>query len=233
MPSTVRAVATHTAWSAGTAARPRTACFQAVAAIRPCRPAAAAVAAAAAPPPRCCRTSAGTTRRDFLAGMFKCSAAGASLLGSMDDLAAAPLSRSLSSAAVAEAHLPRAGSGLPRSGSGIEPMQHHSSVTRDMALELSSSSNVLPLPLKPLSPLAGGALRGGSSTIVPPEPRVLQVCAPRCVLKLLRTVPFAMGVHAQLCMQLAGHPQYQSHTWAVPLTQLPCPSCPAAAAVER
>ena len=110
--------------------------------------------------------------------MLKCSAAGASLLGSMDELATAPLSRSLSSAAVAEARLPRAGSSLPRTGSGVEPMQRHSSISRDVAQELSSSSNVLPLPLKPLSPLAGGALRGGSPIVAPPAPRVLQVCAP-------------------------------------------------------
>lgn len=97
----------------------------------------------------------------------------------MDELAAAPLPRSLSSAAVVRqgSGLPRAGSGLPRSGSGVEPMpmQRHSSATRDVAQELASSSNILSLPLKPLSPLAGGALRGGSPLALP-EPRVLQVC---------------------------------------------------------
>lgn len=112
--------------------------------------------------------------------MFKASAASVSLLGSVDELAAAPLSRSLSSA-VAGSSLPRSGSGLPRAPSGLprtssslEPMQRRSSVPRGVAQELASSSNILPLPLKPLSPLAGGALRG-ASPVTHPEPRVLQL----------------------------------------------------------
>lgn len=180
----------------GSPARPRSARASAAAAAvsRPRRPAAAAAATAAAASPRGSPSRrCGTSRRDFLKGMFKASAASVSLLGSVDELAAAPLSRSLSSA-VAGSSLPRSGSGLPRAPSGLprtnsslEPMQRRSSVPRGVAQELAGSSNILPLPLKPLSPLAGGALRG-ASPITHPEPRVLQVCLRACVCVFLLAV---------------------------------------------
>lgn len=168
MASTPLALASHTASTASRAVAARRQPAAAsqeprqVAALprRPRKPTCAAAAAAA--PAAASDRAALPSRRAFLNGALKVSVASVSLLGSIDDLAeAAPMHRSLSSAALAAdaVHSPRAAAA--------------GSMERRAAREF--DAGMLPLPLKPF----GSAMSGSS------DPASLeathQVCACSCM----------------------------------------------------
>lgn len=157
MASTPLALASHTASTASraVAARRQPAAAspapQKAAALprRPRKPtcAAAAAAAATAAPAAAADRAALPSRRAFLNGALKVSVASVSLLGSIDDLAeAAPMHRSLSSAALAAdaVHSPRAAAAGSLERSAAREFDH---------------IGMLPLPLKPF----GGAISGSSA----------------------------------------------------------------------
>lgn len=134
------------------------------------RPPACAAAAAAHRRP----SGASCSRRAFVGGLFRVTAAGASLLGSMDDaadvLSAAPLSRSLSSAADAgrlasQGSLRRTGS-LGRAGSSSASTLHDLAANalpldgaRRAAGSSSARGNMQPAAALPLPPIVPPTLK--------------------------------------------------------------------------
>ena len=113
------------------------------------------------------RQAAGINRRAFLGGIFKVTAASASLLGSMDAAAELPLGRTLSSAQLArQGSLQRASSSLERGRS------------LSMEKELQRASNIL--PLKRGSPFSAALdAPTAPASILPTPPRVLELQSPQ------------------------------------------------------